>query len=170
LFKSRNFTVGCLCISLAYMLYFGAIVLLPQLLQEVYGYTATWAGLASAPVGLIPVIAVADHRQVRQPARHETIGDVQLSLCMRCASTGAPILLNRVWTFGASAWPQFIQGFAIACFFMPLTTITLSGLPPERHGGGIEPVELYSNTGGVNRDIDHHDLVDPARIACITRS
>lgn len=24
------------------------------------------------------------------------------------------------------------QGFAIACFFMPLTTITLSGLPPER--------------------------------------
>ncbi|MDI5454278.1 hypothetical protein MJM04_28795, partial [Salmonella enterica subsp. enterica serovar Cerro] len=38
LFKSRNFTIGCLCISLAYMLYFGAIVLLPQLLQEVYGY------------------------------------------------------------------------------------------------------------------------------------
>lgn len=36
-FKSRNFTIGCLCISLAYMLYFGAIVLLPQL-QEVYGY------------------------------------------------------------------------------------------------------------------------------------
>ncbi len=26
LFKSRNFTIGCLCISLAYMLYFGAIV------------------------------------------------------------------------------------------------------------------------------------------------
>jgi DHA2 family multidrug resistance protein len=34
--------------------------------------------------------------------------------------------------FGASAWPQFIQGFAVACFFMPLTTITLSGLPPDR--------------------------------------
>lgn len=24
------------------------------------------------------------------------------------------------------------RGFAVACFFMPLTTITLSGLPPER--------------------------------------
>ena len=33
LFKSRNFTIGCLSISLAYMLYFGSIVLLPQLLQ-----------------------------------------------------------------------------------------------------------------------------------------
>ncbi|MGK4855810.1 MFS transporter, partial [Salmonella enterica] len=34
--------------------------------------------------------------------------------------------------FGDSALPQFIKGFAVACFFMPLTTITLSGLPPER--------------------------------------
>ena len=28
--------------------------------------------------------------------------------------------------------PQFVQGLAVACFFMPLTTITLSGLPPEK--------------------------------------
>ncbi|MCE1919852.1 MFS transporter, partial [Enterobacter ludwigii] len=53
LFKERNFTIGCFCLSLAYMLYFGTIVLLPQLLQEVFGYTATWSGLASAPVGLL---------------------------------------------------------------------------------------------------------------------
>lgn len=44
LFKIRNFTIGVLSISLAYMFYFGAIVLLPLLLQEVYGYTATWPG------------------------------------------------------------------------------------------------------------------------------
>ena len=94
LFKSRNFTIGCLCISLAYMLYFGAIVLLPQLLQEVYGYTATWAGLASAPVGIIPVIL------------SPIIGRFAHKLDMR-----------RLVTFS---------------FFMPLTTITLSGLPPER--------------------------------------
>ncbi len=55
MFKSRNFTIGCLCISLAYILYFGAIVVLPLLVQVVYGYTAPWAGRASAPVGIIPV-------------------------------------------------------------------------------------------------------------------
>lgn len=47
LFKS-HLTIGTISVSLAYMAYFGAIVLLPQLLQEVYGYTATWAGLALA--------------------------------------------------------------------------------------------------------------------------
>ncbi|MDU6411902.1 MAG: multidrug efflux MFS transporter permease subunit EmrB [Yersiniaceae bacterium] len=131
LFKERNFTIGCLCISLAYMLYFGAIVLLPQLLQEVYGYTATWAGLASAPVGILPVIL------------SPIIGRFAHKLDMRRLVTFSFIMYAvcfywRAWTFepgmdfGASAWPQFIQGFAVACFFMPLTTITLSGLPPER--------------------------------------
>ena len=117
--------------GLAYMLYFGAIVLLPQLLQEVYGYTATWAGLASAPVGVIPVIL------------SPIIGRFAHKLDMRRLVTFSFIMYAvcfywRAWTFepgmdfGASAWPQFIQGFAVACFFMPLTTITLSGLPPER--------------------------------------
>lgn len=131
LFKSRNFTIGCLCISLAYMFYFGAIVLLPQLLQEVYGYTATWAGLASAPVGLMPVVL------------SPIIGRFAPRLDMRKLVTFSFIMYAvcfywRAYTFepgmdfGASAWPQFVQGFAVACFFMPLTTITLSGLPPER--------------------------------------
>ena len=35
-------------------------------------------------------------------------------------------------TFMDVALPQFVQGLAVACFFMPLTTITLSGLPPEK--------------------------------------
>ncbi|SQC15574.1 multidrug resistance protein B [Klebsiella pneumoniae] len=65
LFKSRNFTIGCLCISLAYMLYFGAIVLLPQLLQEVYGYTATWGRPGVGAGGGDPGHSVADYRPLR---------------------------------------------------------------------------------------------------------
>jgi len=131
LFKSRNFTVGCLSISLAYMLYFGAIVLLPQLLQEVYGYTATWAGLASAPIGLIPVLLspLIGRYGIRLDLRRlVTFSFIMYAVCFYWrAYTFEPGM-----DFGASAWPQFVQGFAIACFFMPLTTITLSGLPPER--------------------------------------
>lgn len=131
LFKSRNFTIGTLCISLAYMLYFGSIVLLPQLLQEVFGYTATWAGLASAPVGILPVLM------------SPIIGRFAHRLDMRWLVTFSFIMYAvcfywRAYTFepgmdfGASAWPQFIQGFAVGCFFMPLITIILSGLPPSR--------------------------------------
>ncbi|MGI3479293.1 multidrug efflux MFS transporter permease subunit EmrB [Providencia stuartii] len=131
LFKERNFTIGCLSLSLAYMLYFGTIVLLPQLLQEVYGYTATWAGLASAPVGLLPLLITP------------IIGRFSNRIDMRYIVTFSFIVYAvcyywRAYTFepdmgfAAAAWPQFVQGLAIACFFMPLTTITLSGLPPEK--------------------------------------
>ncbi len=131
LFKSRNFSIGTLCVSLAFMLYFGSIVLLPQLLQTVFGYTATWAGLASAPVGLLPVIL------------SPLIGRFAPRLDMRYLVTFSFIMYAvcfywRAYTFepgmdfGTSAWPQFVQGFAVACFFMPLTAITLSGLPPSK--------------------------------------
>lgn len=131
LFKSRNFTIGCLCISLAYMLYFGAIVLLPQLLQEVYGYTATWAGLASAPVGILPVLLsplIGRFAHRLDMRRLVTFSFIMYAVCFYWRAYTFEPGMN----FGASAWPQFIQGFAVACFFMPLTTITLSGLPPHR--------------------------------------
>ncbi|GAA3607549.1 multidrug efflux MFS transporter permease subunit EmrB [Gibbsiella greigii] len=134
LFKSRNFTIGVLCISLAFMLYVSSLVLLPQLLQVVYGYTATWAGLASAPVGILPILI------------SPVIGRFSHRLDMRKLVTFSFIMYAycffwRAYTFepamdfGASAWPQFIQGFAVGCFFMPLTTIIFSGLPPERMAG-----------------------------------
>lgn len=131
LFKSRNFTIGCSCISLAYMLYFGSIVIIPLLLQEVYGYTATWAGLASAPVGLLPIILspLIGRFAHRLDMRYlVTFSFIVYALCFYWRAYTFEPGMN----FAASAWPQFIQGFAIACFFMPLTTITLSGFTPDR--------------------------------------
>lgn len=130
LFKSRNFTIGCLCISLAYMLYFGAIVLLPQLLQEVYGYTATGPARRRRRWG--------DRSFCRRLSAASRISSTcggwspSALLCTRSASTGAHGPSNRGWTLAPRRGHSLSRGFAVACFFMPLTTITLSGLPPER--------------------------------------
>jgi DHA2 family multidrug resistance protein len=56
LFAKRNFTVGTIAVSLGYMAFFGNVVILPLWLQTQMGYTATWAGLATAPIGLLPVV------------------------------------------------------------------------------------------------------------------
>ena len=131
LFKSRNFTVGCVSTSLAFLVYSGTVVLIPLLLQQVYNYTATWAGLAAAPVGLLPILLAP------------IIGKFGNKIDMRILITVSFIVyaLTFYWravtfepemTFMDVALPQFVQGLAVACFFMPLTTITLSGLPPEK--------------------------------------
>ena len=44
LFRHRNFTVGTICISLGFLLYFASVVLLPLMLQARLSYTAMWAG------------------------------------------------------------------------------------------------------------------------------
>ncbi len=131
LFKSRNFTIGCLTLSLAYMIYFGTIVLLPLLLQEVFGYTATWAGLAAASVGLLPLIIT--------PIIGKFGGKVDLRYIISFSFIMFAVCFCwRAYTFepgmdfATVAWPQFWQGLGVACFFMPLTTMTLSGLPPEK--------------------------------------
>ena len=131
LFKSRNFTVGCVSTSLAFLVYSGTVVLIPLLLQQVYNYTATWAGLAAAPVGLLPILLAP------------IIGKFGNKIDMRILITVSFMVyaLTFYWravtfepemTFMDVALPQFVQGLSVACFFMPLTTITLSGLPPEK--------------------------------------
>ena len=55
-FKNRNFAVGTICITVGFLIYFGSTVTLPLWLQTEQNYTAYWAGVAVAPVGIIPVL------------------------------------------------------------------------------------------------------------------
>ncbi|MFP3571357.1 EmrB/QacA family drug resistance transporter, partial [Paraburkholderia sp. SIMBA_030] len=52
----RNFLGGTVSIAVAYGIFFGTLVLLPQWMQEYLGYRAVDAGLATAPLGIFAVI------------------------------------------------------------------------------------------------------------------
>src|SRR5208282_952539 len=56
LFKSRSFALGTLALCLGYAVFFGNVVLMPLWLQSFLGYTATWAGLVSAPSGVTAIL------------------------------------------------------------------------------------------------------------------
>ena len=172
LFKSRNFTVGCVSTSLAFLVYSGTVVLIPLLLQQVYNYTATWAGLAAAPVGLLPILLAP------------IIGKFGNKIDMRILITVSFMVyaLTFYWravtfepemTFADVALPQFVQGLAVACFFMPLTTITLSGLPPEKMASASSLFNFLRTLAGsvgtslttfmwYNREAVHHTQLTEA--------
>ncbi|KGQ27239.1 multidrug resistance protein B [Gallibacterium anatis] len=130
LFQKRNFTVGCLCTSLAFLIYLGSVVLIPLLLQQVYGYTATWAGLATAPIGLFPLLLSPIIGRFGHKVDMRLLVTVSFFVYALTFHWRA-VTFEPDMDFAAVALPQFIQGIAVACFFMPLTTITLSGLKPE---------------------------------------
>lgn len=130
LFKGRNFTFGALSLSVAYALFFGNVVLLPLWLQQYMGYTATTAGMALAPVGFLAILLTPIvGRKVGQwdPRRMATGAFIVFALVLWMRSR-----FTTETDFVTVLIPTVIQGGAMAFFFIPLTTITLSGLPPDR--------------------------------------
>lgn len=130
MFRSRNYTVGTVNISIGFMIYFGTIVLLPMVLQTQLGYTATTAGLAAAPIGFFPVLLspIIGKYAHRVDLRWlVTLSFAVYALCFFWRGTFSPGM-----DFRYVVWPQVIQGIGVACFFMPLTTISLSGMRPDQ--------------------------------------
>ena len=130
LFARRNFLTGTLSLSIAYGLFFGNVVLLPLWLQQYMGYTATWAGLATAPVGILAIIL--------SPWVGKNIGKIDPRKLATVAFVGFGAVLWMRSHFNAQAdfmtilIPTILQGAAMAFFFIPLQAIVFSGLPPER--------------------------------------
>jgi DHA2 family multidrug resistance protein len=127
LFKQRNFAVGVTALSLGMFAFFGINVVFPLWLQVDLGYTATWAGLATAPVGILAFLM------------SPILGRNMDKLELRWVVTFAFIIfaLTSYWfsrfdssaSFATLALPRFVMGLAIPCFFIPLNQIYLSGLP-----------------------------------------
>jgi DHA2 family multidrug resistance protein len=112
------------------MAFFGINVVFPLWLQIDLGYTATWAGLASAPVGVLaflmaPVIGANIQRlELRAVVTFAFIVFAVTSFWFASFDSSA--------SFGTLVLPRFVMGIGIACFFIPLNQMYLSGLNPDQ--------------------------------------
>lgn len=130
LFAQRNFLLGTAALSLGYGLFFGNVVLLPLWLQQYMGYTATWAGMAMAPVGLLAIVLspwVGKNVAKIDPRKLATVAFVGFGIVLWMRS-----LFNVQAEFVGILIPTLLQGAAMAFFFIPLQQIVFSGLHPSR--------------------------------------
>ena len=131
--KVRNFWTGTLCMTVAYSLFMGNLVLLPLWLQQFMGYTSTQAGELMAPVGLFAILLsplVGKNVQKFDPRALTTFAFLVFALVLFMRSR-----FNTQADFAHLMLPTIIQGVAVAFFFIPLTTITLNGIAPEKIAG-----------------------------------
>ncbi len=146
LFRRRNFAIGTTALALAYGVFFGNVVLLPLWLQQYMGYTATDAGLVLAPVGLLALLFSP------WVGRNVSRFDPRL-LASVAFVVFAIVLTMRSW-FTTDAdhvtitLPAILQGVAMAFMFVPMTTIVLSGLPPERIAAATGLSNFFRMTAG----------------------
>ena len=130
LFKGRNFGFGSLAMALAFGLFFANIVILPLWLQQWMGYTATVAGFALAPVGILAILLT--------PLVGKKIAVWDPRVMASCAFVGFAVVLYMRAQFTTETdflhilIPTIMQGAAVSFFFIPLTTLTLAGLSQDR--------------------------------------
>ncbi len=130
LFGKRNFAVGVTALSMGMIGFFGINVVFPLWLQVNLGYTATWAGLATAPVGILAFLLSPLVWRNIQRLELRSVASFAFVVFGACALWFARFPSDA--TFGQLALPRFLMGIGIACFFVPINQVILSGLKPEQ--------------------------------------
>jgi len=129
IFRHRGFTFGVLALSLCFGAYFASIVLIPQWLQTWMGYPATLAGFITACTALA---ALTTSQLAAKAMNH---ADPRLLVSAAVFWLGCMAIVRSNWTTGVDFWtlatPQIVQGFGMAFFILPLTTISLGAVRPE---------------------------------------
>lgn len=129
-FKNRNFAIGTLSVTIGYLIYFGSTVTLPLWLQTQQNYTPYLAGIAIAPVGVIPFfVSPIVGKNLRFYDLRKVVAlsffFFSLSLFYQATFTTDVDLRTIMLT-------RFSQGLGLSIFFLPLTQLSLGEISKER--------------------------------------
>ena len=119
------------------MIYFGSTVTIPLWLQTEQNYTAYWAGIAVAPIGIVPFFFLST-----------TVGKNMHRFDLRVVASLSFVFLSFGFFYQANFTSdvdlrtvmisRFLQGFGIAIFFLPLVQLSLANFE-----------EKYASASGV---------------------
>jgi len=132
------------------MLATGAILLattqfLPQLVQQDFGYTATWAGLMLSPGGLVTMVmmfVVGRLAAKVQPKYLIMAGAVIVALSMYG--------MTNVYSdlgFWYMARLRMLFGIGLPLIFVPIMTASFDGIPPSKTDQASALINAARNTG-----------------------
>ncbi len=132
-FRSRSYTLclGVLC--LCFGAYFASTVIQPLWLQTNLGYTATWAGYAIAPLGVLAIVMSPIVGRLVKSA------DPRLLVFIGVMGIGATMLWRSHFTsninYAQIVLPQIVQGACMPLFFVPVFSLALSTIKPQEMAG-----------------------------------
>jgi DHA2 family multidrug resistance protein len=145
-FKNISFSTGNAVMFFAFFNLFGSIVLLPIYLQTLMGYTATLAGLVLGPGGIATMASLVIAGRLANKVNPKGILAFGIIIC--AYSTYLMSKFNLYADFITVAWPRVVLGLGMGFLFIPLTTLTMSGIKKEDMGNATAIFNLLRNLGG----------------------
>jgi DHA2 family multidrug resistance protein len=169
LFRDRNFTAGTLFIAVVGLTYYASLALQPPYLQDLMGYPVVAAGLVMGPRGVGTMAAML------LVGRLAGRVDTRLLLGFGLGLTGWAFYAMTGWTPDVSQTAivivGLIQGAGLGFLFVPLSSVSLGTLAPERRTEGAGIYNLSRNIGSsvgisvVNALLTSNTQVNHAEIA-----
>ena len=146
LFKERNFAISSVLYLTFFFVLFGSTVLIPQVLQSLYGYTATDAGLVLGPGAFVIVLmAPIVVRLIPKIGAKKMIvfASIFISLAMWRFGT-----LTLASDYRSYALARALQGVGLGFFFVPVSVLAYSYLPINKNNKASSITNLFRNLGG----------------------
>jgi MFS transporter, DHA2 family, multidrug resistance protein len=143
--KDRNFAVSAtLMFFLGFVLY-STTVLIPQLLQQLLGYTARLAGLALSPGGavimlMMPVVGLLVSKI-----------DTRALIAFGCVVCASALFVMAGWNLGLdyrhAVAARMFQSFGLAFLFIPINVAAFAFVPRDKINMGTGIINLARNVG-----------------------
>jgi MFS transporter, DHA2 family, multidrug resistance protein len=145
-FQDYSFTFGNVVLFFVLASLFGSIILLPIYLQSLMGYTASLAGMILGPGGFAIFVVMPIVGRLINVMNPKFI--VAAGVIITAYSSVLMAGFNMSADFISILWPRVIMSIGLGMVFIPLTTLTLSGIPREEMGNATSIFGLLRNLGG----------------------
>lgn len=143
---SRQFGACFLVMLATGVLLLATTQFLPQLLQEDFGYTATWAGLALSPGGIVTMamMFVVGRLSGKVPPKY---------LIMTGAAIVAASMFMLTYIYGDTTFwffaaARMLFGVGLPLIFVSITAASFNGVPPGKTDQASALINVARNTGG----------------------
>jgi len=146
LFKHRNFAVSFFLMGILGTVLFGTTVLIPQFVQSLLGYTAELAGLVISPGGLMvmlmmPIVGIL-------VSRVDPRWMIVYGFSISSIALFTMLDLNTGASFAHIALLRIFQASGLAFLFIPINTLSYTGVPGNKNNDISGLTNLARNIGG----------------------
>src|SRR6202167_4472259 len=146
MFKSFTFASSSLMMFTLGISLFSSLVLMPQFLQTLVGYTSELAGLALSAGGLVLLIEMPIMGQLTTKIQARYLiafGWLALSISMFYSTQRIDLLIS----FSAATWLRIAQVIGLGFLFVPITLVAYIGIAPEKNNSVAGIINFMRNMG-----------------------
>jgi DHA2 family multidrug resistance protein len=146
MFRSFNFASSNLMMFTLGILLFSSLVLMPQFLQTLVGYTSQLAGLALSAGGLVLLFEMPIMGQLTTKVQARYLiafGWLALSIAMFYSTKRIDLQIS----FNAAVWLRITQVIGLGFLFVPISLVAYIGIAPEKNNAVAGIVNFMRNMG-----------------------